>query len=290
MKHIYISPHFDDVVLSCAGKIQQDLQAGIEVIVVTVFSKGDRSYKLRQEENEKALAVLGVKGLELGFTDAPFRDGQYSQFRSIILDEHIEADNWLIQRLTDSLLSLAAMYETGHFYCPLGVGSHVDHRLCFEASLRAALPHCCFYEDRPYALCHGAVEARLMHLAALSPEGLAFCLPKGLAHYLNSLAAMAYVECYLPKGPLRKEAFQLIEQQLAQSKAEHFTARPRIYPFSAHQFDTAYEAYRMYCSQSEFIGTKLLNEALSQSYALSLLGKVCFMERYWQLAPIAQNK
>ena len=36
--HVYLSPHLDDIALSCAGRIAAQVAAGELVLVVTVFS------------------------------------------------------------------------------------------------------------------------------------------------------------------------------------------------------------------------------------------------------------
>ncbi|UCG23914.1 MAG: PIG-L family deacetylase, partial [Chloroflexota bacterium] len=77
---IYLSPHLDDAVLSCAGQIYQAVEAGRSVLIVTVMA-GDAStaelspfaqslherwevasdaVAVRREEDKAASELLGV--------------------------------------------------------------------------------------------------------------------------------------------------------------------------------------------------------------------------------------
>jgi len=76
--YIYISPHLDDVPLSCGGTICQQKTQGFNILVVTVFAgdpqppfspfvqsfhhswqaSKENPYKVRKMEERKAMAVL----------------------------------------------------------------------------------------------------------------------------------------------------------------------------------------------------------------------------------------
>src|ERR1700684_3519700 len=83
---VFISPHFDDAVLSCAGAIAEGC------VVVTVFSSGpehvdplplwdrecqvfqpgDNGAAIRQLEDDAALASLGADGVRLGLWESQY--------------------------------------------------------------------------------------------------------------------------------------------------------------------------------------------------------------------------
>ena len=86
---IYLSPHLDDAVLSCGGRISQQTARGEKVLVVTVCA-GDpppaplsefaqalhirwalpfHPVAARRDEDEAALAVLGASALHLPLPD-----------------------------------------------------------------------------------------------------------------------------------------------------------------------------------------------------------------------------
>ncbi|TAA47922.1 PIG-L family deacetylase [Corallincola spongiicola] len=292
MKHLYISPHFDDVVFSCAGKIMQDVEAGIDVTVVTVFSKGDDSYAQRLAENIRALNLLQARGLELGFEDAPFRHSAYYDFRSLILEDIAAADAAVVATLATQLRGLVCDLSIDRVYAPLAVGTHVDHRLCFSASLQADLPKLSFYEDRPYALCSGAVEARLYQLGA-RPDPVAenhtwYRYPTDIALYLQALSQMSYVQQYLPGGEARVACFDLISASLEQASEQGYQAHFQHYDFGQDEFSLAQRAYGAYASQQRaFVGTFAHNAEMSVEYAQRIRaganGQSLFTERYWQL-------
>lgn len=90
MKAYYISPHFDDAIGSCGGRIHSDLVNGTDVYLITIFSKvtGPFSdyaillhnyWKLsdpfndRKNENFEACKSLGIKTINLEYEDAIYR-------------------------------------------------------------------------------------------------------------------------------------------------------------------------------------------------------------------------
>ena len=90
MKVYYISPHFDDAIGSCGGRIHSDLINGNNVYLVTIFSKvtapfSDYASSLhnywqlsdpfndRKNENFEACKSLGIKTINLEYEDAIYR-------------------------------------------------------------------------------------------------------------------------------------------------------------------------------------------------------------------------
>lgn len=95
MRHIFLSPHLDDAVLSCGQKIHSLVRARQEVIVITIFTQFSgfpvslqtyRKYVIasgffrinvfnrsRLIEDKRALSVLKAKWMHLGFLDGGFR-------------------------------------------------------------------------------------------------------------------------------------------------------------------------------------------------------------------------
>ncbi len=91
---LFISPHLDDVVLSCALRILKEREAGKSVAVATVCSRGLALpgpldlYAGRRNEDQRALSILGVEGpIHLGFQDSLFRSLFYTSFEHIIMGE-----------------------------------------------------------------------------------------------------------------------------------------------------------------------------------------------------------
>jgi len=175
---IYLSPHLDDVVLSCSGRIHSQTQAGQRVLVITVFAGIPERYGItaftrelearwggdedavavRRREDVAALRVLNAEGLQFDWPDCVYRcdptngDAYYATEESIFGEIHAAEANWhrLLMTTLDPYLKEA---PSTTLYAPLGVGHHVDHLLTRRAAMnldRRGL-QVLYYEDYPYA-------------------------------------------------------------------------------------------------------------------------------------------
>jgi len=170
--HIYLSPHLDDAVLSCGGRIWQQVQAGERVLVVTIFAgtpppdtplspfaqalhalweHSDNAIAKRREEDLAALALLGAEAVHWRYTDCIYRQSPagdlfYPSWESLWGEVH-PAEEGLVADLAARLATLP-LQRGGSVYAPLGIGHHVDHQIVHRAASERA-PAC--YEDFPYA-------------------------------------------------------------------------------------------------------------------------------------------
>lgn len=160
---LYVSPHLDDVALSCAGALVTRAAAGERVVVATVFSSGAprRVHASRRAEDRRALRTLGIEAVHLGFVDAPARLGVPASFRTLLLGA--PPDRALVAAVSEALGALRRRLSPDEVWLPLGVGGHVDHLATFAAGslLPGALR---FYEDRPYAFSATLRRLRAMQL------------------------------------------------------------------------------------------------------------------------------
>jgi LmbE family N-acetylglucosaminyl deacetylase len=185
-RHLYVSPHFDDIALSAGGTALLQARRGEPLLVVCVFTapppdaltgfaefQHDRwggaadPWRERQEEERKAMAALGADYLWLDYSDAIYRSDQY--LSDVDLFGPVKpGDARLRQALSGELARAWQRSPRATVYLPLGVGGHVDHQLCGAAAdnLRAAGAPLAWYEDAPYSMTPGAVEARLGALDA----------------------------------------------------------------------------------------------------------------------------
>ena len=168
---LYVSPHGDDVLLSCAARLLSEVSRGLRVTVVTLFAAaGGKAYFAA----DAALDRLGVRRLRLDLPEASRRHGSYAAFEALTDHSHPD-DAGFIGVAADTLADLGHRSRARQIYVPLGVGGHVDHRLCNEASLRAFESgdgrNVFLYEDRPEAFVRGAVRMRLGHVGAQLPPG-----------------------------------------------------------------------------------------------------------------------
>lgn len=143
-KVIFLSPHLDDAVFSCAGLIQDCVQQSQEVTIVTIFSQGANE---RIAEDLRATQILGCNSHLLNFKDAPIRLGS-----SDVLFQNISSDEDTIENLIQAFIHLKNEVPSDtRFFAPLAVGWHVDHIITFEAAIKAfSNSNLEFYEDAPY--------------------------------------------------------------------------------------------------------------------------------------------
>nr|MBN1229131.1 PIG-L family deacetylase [Anaerolineae bacterium] len=180
-QRIYLSPHLDDVILSCGGTVYIQSKQGKSVAVVSIFAASPPSnYKLsplaRQlHERWQASAPVGVD-----FSDPP-QVRREEDCRSFSwLDPRIQVihlpipesiyrmdgENWLYDSEEEIfgdiqpgdpavglLQKLGSPPPLTTVYAPLGIGHHVDHLLAYEwvhtwTSEDVVVR---YYEDYPYA-------------------------------------------------------------------------------------------------------------------------------------------
>lgn len=160
-KVIFISPHLDDAIFSCAGLIQKLIKESTPVEIITVFAQSDLSqndlYLNRQEEDKKAARTLGASIQHLNFLDGPFRiDNPKMLFQSL------DNEKQTIESVTEKVKEIFYNNSKAIYYAPLGVGWHKDHLITFGAAV-SAIPKnsLIFYEEAPYSLVKHQTELRL---------------------------------------------------------------------------------------------------------------------------------
>jgi LmbE family N-acetylglucosaminyl deacetylase len=170
---LYLSPHLDDAVLSCGGRIADEVARGERVLVVTLFTADEpaeppsrlaadlrRWWRLpagevmavRRREDEEALRRLGAGVLHLGLPEAPYRLSSAGVPFYAELGQLFGAPAADDARAVGAVLAerLRALPEAGRRVAPLAVGGHVDHRLVRAAAEADGAP-VRLYEEFPYA-------------------------------------------------------------------------------------------------------------------------------------------
>ncbi|MBV9709449.1 MAG: PIG-L family deacetylase, partial [Ktedonobacteraceae bacterium] len=195
---IFLSPHFDDVVYSCGGTLGVQVSCGLRPLVITVFGgipsanltlspfamrvhqemgadftkAPGNAVEIRRKEDANALDYLEVDYLWLDYLDALYRGSPayYSDRKQLIGGDVHPADAAIDRQLASELLALQERLPDTAWYTPLGVGRHVDHQIVCSAADRLTQrgAKVYYYEDFPYILQEGALEARKQEL------GLAF--------------------------------------------------------------------------------------------------------------------
>lgn len=177
-RHIFLSPHFDDVVYSCGGTLGVQKSVGLRPLVITVFGGTPQAgtplspfaldvqrkmgfsqdvqnvIQTRRKEDAAALDLLGVDYLWLDYPDAIYRGDPacYTQENQLIGGEVHADDRWIDEELAATLVSLRQRLPDTVWYAPLGAGRHVDHQIVCSAADRLAEQgaRVNLYEDFPY--------------------------------------------------------------------------------------------------------------------------------------------
>lgn len=183
-RQVFLSPHYDDIALSCGGTAALISSDGSAAEIALIFGDfPDPSLPLtafasemhekwgldalevinaRRREETTASAVLGSRDRYLPFLDAIYREDRYLN------------DDDLFGRPRDDEAGIASQIvaalaiennPTGEirFYAPLAIGDHVDHQHAYAAGRNLADQghDVYFYEDLPYALIPGTLDHRL---------------------------------------------------------------------------------------------------------------------------------
>jgi len=167
---IFISPHLDDAVFSCGGKMAM-LSKDKKVLVINVFTSFDENIQKgavvlgseRLIEEENASKVLNYEYVNLDEKDAFFRGWRKGSIGKVFYpprDEDIIYLNHLKAKIFLHLKDITF----DEVYIPLAVGWHIDHYLVHLAfsdvgdDLKKKIR---FYEDVPYVFFKGARNERL---------------------------------------------------------------------------------------------------------------------------------
>jgi LmbE family N-acetylglucosaminyl deacetylase len=216
---IFLSPHLDDIALSCGGQVKRLTAQGREVVIATLcaadaptnrplsaaaqrvhqeWQLGGQPYAARREEDRRAGAALAAKAIHLNLLDAIYRfddAGQplyTDQFIGVMPHPHDEARQ--LPALKAALSDLLAARPRELVYAPLAVGGHVDHTLT-RAAAEAVVPaaRLRYYEDYPYA---GWTSARMKPAYTLAQK-TAGLRPRRLRLTEAEIAArVSAIACY----------------------------------------------------------------------------------------------
>lgn len=171
---VFLSPHYDDVALSCGGTVAALTDSGEQPLIITCFGGPppgplsnfardmharwqigtSEAISIRREEEACAADVLGAGVHWLDFPDAIYRGSRYTSddelFGAIHPDE-VDLPAQIMAALEAKFAQLGL--GPSRLYVPLGIGNHVDHQHVVEVGRRfSELGHEVFaYEDFPYA-------------------------------------------------------------------------------------------------------------------------------------------
>ncbi|MGQ9814342.1 MAG: PIG-L deacetylase family protein [Candidatus Roseilinea sp.] len=179
MVHLFLSPHLDDIALSCAGLAGRLARQGERVIMATFctadyegpfalssaaehehrqWQLAEQPYRYRRAEDLQAAHLLGAEALHLGLFDAIYRyddAGRPLYEGKQFIGGHVHPHDWdhFYPRVVDvTRQTLSIVENDAQVYCPLSIGGHVDHVLVRQAVEQVCDPaRVVYYEDYPYA-------------------------------------------------------------------------------------------------------------------------------------------
>jgi len=171
---LYLSPHFDDAVLSCGGNIHRRVGRGERVVVVTVcaapppndlspFAKSlherwsQQGEFDRAQEDRHALKRLGADCVHLNYHDCIYRraDGRWLyESEESLWGDVSPLEMFLVDELAKAFNDVAPLKPDAEVWSPFAIGDHVDHRLvklAASAWRKKSKLRFRYYADYPYA-------------------------------------------------------------------------------------------------------------------------------------------
>jgi len=323
LKHdcVFLSPHLDDIALSCPGRVLEETSSGRTVLIATLFSHAGQAdagrfkrdaYPNRQAEDKRAAEVLGADTLHATMLDAPFRAEIYQRFSGIMFKRDANHASTMMQA-ADYVSKLLERAQPETLFVPLGVGWHIDHRLTREAALVGAsnykwrksgatetqritdelkyqsdriLPKIVFYEDRPYSFVQESVRLRL---AELGYSADAHDLPLADTDELRESLIESFMSAHYVKHALTPD-----EKDTCLRNLNSHVTRGSVQPVQqaqsdVHLFDrvtlaTARKAVAAHASQLAGLYGDIDGwQRMTQEYSRRLGFDSDYVERYWTL-------
>lgn len=187
VKHLYLSPHLDDAVLSCGGLIHRQRAAGDPVAVMNLcagspglaeLSPLARQYLGSEEDPRDVLArrraedraTLARLGVISHYCDTPLADHRqidgkttYPSVAALYGEPDAQELDALPRIWQQELERVFGNSNETILYAPLAVGNHMDHQLARVLGWRLLDlgRQVWFYEDYPYIEWSGQLEAAL---------------------------------------------------------------------------------------------------------------------------------
>lgn len=194
--HLFISPHYDDIALSCGGTAALAAEAGKDAVVALLFGdhpdpdapmtpfadelhdqwglSAEEVIDGRRAEEAESSRILGLRDVYLPFRDAIYRGSNYLNNEQLFgVPRGSDLD--LPERVIAALAAEGFEAEGTRVYAPLASGSHVDHQLGFQTGflLQRAGWNVWFWEDLPYSLLENRVDDRVSQIPfAMEPAAI----------------------------------------------------------------------------------------------------------------------
>lgn len=183
--HLFLSPHYDDIAISCGGTARLLAENGKSPTVALLFGSepaddhqftpfAERMHRdwgftaqeviaSRRAEEAAASRILGTTDFFLPFHDAIYRGERYLGDDDLFNFPTADEVAALPAAIADRLQLAGKERASTRIYTPLGAGRHVDHQLAFLTGQQLARDgwEVWCYEDLPYSIKPGALQQRL---------------------------------------------------------------------------------------------------------------------------------
>ena len=170
---IFLSPHLDDVALSCGGLAWDLSRQGCRVEVWTLMAglppdenfstfaqqnhhawgmSGKAAIRMRRAEDAVACRILGVKRRHFDWLDAIYRRDPSTGAPAVTSNAALfgaQPEAWLVDEI--AALLHREIPGDAQVVFPLGIGDHVDHLAVTQAA-QGLLQKIYYYADYPYIL------------------------------------------------------------------------------------------------------------------------------------------
>ncbi len=173
---IYLSPHFDDVAISCGGLAWEQAQRGDRVEVWTIcageippgaispfaeslhkrWQTSQNTPAQRRDEDLASCAAMGASAVHFHIPDSIYRCGGtdniplYDSENAIFGSLH-PYDSHTVEKIRGELKH--RLPEDAELVSPMTIGGHVDHRLV-RAGAEQLGRRLWYYADAPYVMKH----------------------------------------------------------------------------------------------------------------------------------------
>jgi len=172
---IFISPHFDDVALSCGGLVWNLVQQGHTIEVWTIFGgfppdqrfsefaeenhaawgkSGEQAIRMRMGEDHAACSRLGAITRHFPWPDAIYRRDPQTGAPWVNNNEDLfgkPVEEPLVTAITQMLQG--EIPQDAILVLPISLGNHIDHRAVAAAGEHSGRVNY-YYADYPYILWH----------------------------------------------------------------------------------------------------------------------------------------
>ena len=179
MNWIYLSPHFDDAVLSCGGLVWEQVQSGQPVEIWTICAGfppsapispvaqalhhrwqtptgGLEAVSTRRAEDLAACRRLGAATRHFDIPDCVYRwlpgGGPVISEDQGMFAPINPQEAYLVDEVYEKLKS--GLPAGARLVCPMTVGGHMDHRIGRAAAERLGCGDLLYYADFPYSALH----------------------------------------------------------------------------------------------------------------------------------------